>query len=187
MLLDDLKRFDWINEPENVRFNEFGMLVRAKFKTDFWNCARYDFIKKDGHFFFCSADGDFCCEVNWEFDEAKKFDQCGIMLRSDDDNWFKASIMFDNQKEPMLATSLTSGGFSDLATVPLNSETHRVWYRIKRLKDCYIASYSLDGENFSQLRKFYLQRENEQPQVGAYICSPQRENFEATLRGIEIN
>ena len=40
MLLDDLKKFDWINEPENVRFNDFGMLVRAKYRTDFWNCAR---------------------------------------------------------------------------------------------------------------------------------------------------
>jgi regulation of enolase protein 1 (concanavalin A-like superfamily) len=187
MLLDDLKKFDWINEPENVRFNDFGMLVRAKYRTDFWNCARYDFQKNDGHFFFCKGEGDFCCDINWEFDVAKQFDQCGIMLRADDENWFKASIMYDNQTEPMLATSLTTAGFSDLATIALPTDTHRVWYRIKRRKDCYIASYSLDGENFSQLRKFYLLNEPEQPLVGAYICSPQRDDFEATLRGIEIS
>ena len=76
---------------------------------------------------------------------------------------------------------------SDLATIPLTNGTRRVWYRLKRRKDCYIASYSLDGENFSQLRKFYLLNEPEKPLVGAYICSPQREDFEATLRGIEIS
>lgn len=187
MLLEDLKKFDWINEPENVRFNDFGMVVKAKYRTDFWNCARYDFSKHDGHFFYCSAADDFCCDVNWEFEDAKQFDQCGIMIRSDENNWFKASIMYDNQSEPMLATSLTSEGFSDLATIELPQDTHRVWYRIRRRKDCYIASYSLDGENFSQLRKFYLLKEIENPEVGAYICSPQREDFEATLRGIMMS
>lgn len=187
MLLDDLKKFDWINEPGNVRFNDFGMLVKAKSHTDFWNCSRYNFMKNDGHFFFCEGEGDFCCEVNWEFDFAKQFDQCGIMLRADDQNWFKAAVMFDNQTDLVLATSLTSAGFSDLATIPFNSETHRVWYRIKRRKDCYVASYSLDGKDFSLVRKFYLLNEVENPFVGAYICSPQRDDFEATLRGIEIS
>ena len=68
MLLDDLKKFDWLNEPENVRFDETGMRVVAKCRTDFWNCVRYDFIKDDGHFFFCYAVDDFCCDLNWEFE-----------------------------------------------------------------------------------------------------------------------
>ena len=46
MLLETLKEFDWMNEPQRVRFDEEGMHVAAKYRTDFWCCARYDF-KKD--------------------------------------------------------------------------------------------------------------------------------------------
>ena len=37
-----------------------------------------------------------------------------------------------------------------------------------------------------QLRKFYLLNDADNVEVGAYICSPQREEFEAVLRGINI-
>ena len=40
MLLESLKQFDWMNEPANVRFDENGMVVLAKYRTDFWCCAR---------------------------------------------------------------------------------------------------------------------------------------------------
>src|SRR5574344_1948681 len=112
MLLENLKQFDWLNEPYNVRFDEMGMHVSARGKTDFWCCSRYDFRKDDGHFFFSYVLGDFCCDLNWKFEEIAKFDQCGIMIRTDVNNWFKASIMYEDDNKPMLATSLTNEGYS---------------------------------------------------------------------------
>lgn len=134
MLLEKLKQFDWMNEPANVRFDEKGMNVQAKYRTDFWCCSRYNFRKDDGHFFFCYVLGDFCCDLNWEFQSAGLFDQCGIMLRTDVNNWFKCSIMYEKDDVPMLATSLTVDGYSDLATIPLPFGVKRVWYRLKNIK-----------------------------------------------------
>lgn len=187
MLLEMLKQFDWMNEPQRVRFDDDGMYVTAKYRTDFWCCSRFNFRKDDGHFFHCYALGDFCCNLDWEFASTRQYDQCGIMLRSDVNNWFKASIMYDNEESPMLATSLTNDGFSDLATVPLPRGTKHVWYRLKRRNGCYIASYSLDGEEYVQLRKFYLIHDVDDIKVGAYICAPQRDDFEAVLRGLSIS
>lgn len=186
MLLENLKEFDWLNEPYNVRFDERGMRVIAKYRTDFWCCARYDFRKDDGHFFFSYVLGDFCCEGCWEFTEAVNFDQCGLMVRADVNNWFKVSVMYENVEFPMMTSSLTADGFSDLATIPLQEKVKKVWYRIKRRKGSYVASYSLDGENYVQLRKFYLVHDLDDIKVGAYICSPQREDFEAVLRSISF-
>lgn len=186
MLLESLKEFDWMNEPYQVRFDEKGMHVISKYRTDFWCCARYDFRKDDGHFFFSYTKGDFCCDLNWIFQDAGNFDQCGIMLRQDVNNWFKASIMYDDDEHPMLATSLTQEGYSDLATIPLPQGTQHIWYRLKRRKGCYIASYSLDGTEYMQLRKFYLAHDMDEIKIGAYICSPQREGFEAVLENINI-
>lgn len=186
MLLETLKEFDWLNEPQNVRFDEDGMHVQAKYRTDFWCCARYDFRKDDGHLFFSYVLGDFCCDLDWSFENPGAFDQCGIMLRMDVNNWFKASIMYENEQTPMLATSLTNDGYSDLATIPLPAHTKRMWYRLKKRKGCYIASYSLDGENYVQLRKFYLIHDNDEVKVGAYICSPQGEDFKAVLHNLQL-
>ena len=40
MLLDALKDFEWLNEPEEVYFGESGMKVKAMPDTDFWVNAR---------------------------------------------------------------------------------------------------------------------------------------------------
>ena len=186
MLLESLREFDWLNEPQRVRFDEDGMFVSTKYRTDFWCCARYNFRKDDGHFFYCGVADDFCCDLNWEFSACGQFDQCGLMLRVDVDNWFKASIMSEDEENPLLATCLTNAGYSDLATIPLPRGTKRVWYRLKRRHGCYVASYSLNGTEYMQLRKFYLLNDADNVEVGAYICSPQREEFEAVLRGINI-
>lgn len=187
MLLETLKEFDWMNEPQLVRFTEDSMYVTAKYRTDFWCCARHNFRKDDGHFFFGYVLGDFCCDLDWSFTSAEAFNQCGIMLRQDVNNWFKASVMYENDEQPMLATSLTVDGYSDLATVELPHEIKHVWYRLKKRKGCYIASYSVDGENYTQLRKFYLPHETDEVKVGAYICSPQQEDFTAELHGIKMS
>lgn len=186
MLLEKLKQFDWLNEPQRVRFEEDGMSVTAKYRTDFWCCQRFNFRKDDGHFFYCDTAGDFCCDLDWEFTTTGKFDQCGLMARIDENNWFKTSIMFENAEFPALSTSLTNDGYSDLATIALPRGTRHVWYRLKRKNGCYIAAYSLDGNEFVQLRKFYLIHDCDEIKVGAYICSPQRDDFEAILRGISV-
>lgn len=187
MLLETLKEFDWLNDPQRVRFDDDGMHVTAKYRTDFWCCAPHEFYKDDGHFFYSYVKGDFCCNLCWVCPDMKDFDQCGIMLRADERNWFKAALMYDNNHEPMISSSLTNDGFSDLATVLLPRDTQKVWYRLKRRKGCYVASYSLDGESYIQLRKFYLVHDNDEIKVGAYICSPQRDDFEAVLQSLIKN
>lgn len=187
MLLETLKEFDWMNEPQRVRFDEEGMHVAAKYRTDFWCCARYDFKKDDGHFFFSYVLGDFCCDLDWSFENCGIFDQCGVMVRSDVNNWFKAAVMYEDENNPLLVTSLTNDGFSDLASVPLPPDTKHVWYRLKKRKGCYIASYSLDGQNYVQLRKFYLIHDSDEMKIGAYLCSPQHDDFEAVLHSLTLS
>lgn len=186
MLLDTLKEFDWMNEPQQVRFDDDGMFVRAKYRTDFWCCARHNFRKDDGHFFFSYALGDFCCDLDWSFENIGPFDQCGIMLRLDVNNWFKISIMSESEQAPKIATSLTVDGYSDLASVDIEPGVKHIWYRLKKRKGCYIASYSSDGQNYKELRKFYMVHDSDEMKIGAYICSPQSEDFSAVLHNLEV-
>lgn len=181
MLLDALKDFEWYNEPENVRFNDLGMVVTSRPKTDFWQSTHHQFHKDDGHFFFSRVNGDFTLDVKWHFENAGKFNQCGLMLRVDERNWFKLSLMSEKNEEPKLGTSLTNFGYSDWAILELAESIKDIWYRLKCYKGDYIAYYSLDGEVYKQLRLFHLVNDHSGIKVGAYVCSPQHSDFECVL------
>lgn len=108
------------------------------------------------------------------------------MLRIDEKNWFKASVMSDNEAQPRLASCVTNCGYSDLAPIEIPAGITEVSYKIKRFKGDYILYYSLDGINFKQLRMLHLLNDQPEVKVGAYICSPQREAFEGVLTQIEF-
>ena len=186
MLLDALRDFEWLNEPLDVNFEEAGMRVLTYNKTDFWQSVHHRFGKDNGHFFYARREGDFTFGVTWRFENSGQFDQCGIMLRIDEKNWFKASVMSDNEAQPRLASCVTNCGYSDLAPIEIPAGITEVSYKIKRFKGDYILYYSLDGINFKQLRMLHLLNDQPEVKVGAYICSPQREAFEGVLTQIEV-
>lgn len=187
MLLDALKRFEWYNEPENVRFNELGMVVNAKPKTDFWQSTHHNFHKDNGHFFFTRAMNNFTLTVKWHFEKAYQFDQCGLMLRVDERNWFKLSLMSENPTTPKLGSSLTNFGYSDWAVQELDKMPQEIWYRLKRNGSDYIAYFSLDGFTYKQLRLFHLVNDNPEVKIGAYVAAPQRSDFECVLETLELD
>ena len=181
MLLSELHNFEWYNEPENVAFRDKCMHVVAEAKTDFWQSRHRGFGQDNGHFFFSRKEGDFSFVTEWSFSQNIPYSQCGLMLRINEKNWIKASIMHDNPNRPMLTTSVTQNGFSDLATQDISKNIERIWFKLKKINGDYQIYHSLDGEAFKQIRLVHLQNDMPEVKVGAYICSPTNEKFEAIL------
>jgi len=181
-----LENFEWYNDPENVRFEDDAMVIYARSGTDFWQSVHRGFKKDDGHFFFCRQAGDFFLTLKWTFHPLQHFSQCGIMLRIDERNWFKASLMNETADNTVLATSLSLGGHSDWAGFNLKeANVTEMWFRLNRVDDDYIAFYSLDGVNFVKIRTFYL-KSYEEVKAGAYLASPNEDNFCAELSHIKL-
>ena len=180
MNFEALANFDWYNEPENVRFETDGMVIYAKGKTDFWQSVHHGFKKDNGHFFFSRQNGDFSFVLKWHFDTLEKFSQCGIMLRIDERNWMKSSLMNETADDNMLAVSLTIGGHSDWSGCSLVGDIHELWFKLQRVGDDYILFYSLDGFRFEKIKMFYL-KSYEDVKVGAYIASPSESGAAAEL------
>lgn len=185
MHFEQLENFEWYNDPENVRFENDAMVIYARNGTDFWQSIHRGFKKDDGHFFFCRQSGNFFLTLKWRFEKMDKFSQSGIMLRIDERNWFKASIMNENTGYDVLASSLTVGGHSDWTGFSLNQNVTEIWFRLNRVEDDYILSYSLDGIKFIKLRMFYM-KSYEAVKVGAYISSPNQGGFSAELSSLKL-
>ena len=185
MHFEALENFEWYNDPENVRFEDDAMIIYAREGTDFWQSVHRGFKKDDGHFFFCRQAGNFFLTLKWKFEALDKFSQCGIMMRVDERNWFKASIMNESSGGNVLASSLTIGGHSDWAGFNLPRDVCEIWYRLNRVGDDYILSYSLDGVTFIKMRMFYM-RSYEEVKTGAYIASPNMADFHAELSTVKL-
>lgn len=186
MLLGALQEFEWYNEPQNVTFRDKEMIVCAEKGTDFWQSRHHQYGQDSGHFFFARRKGDFIFTVKWSFSNCQTYNQCGLMLRIDEYNWIKASIMYDNPARPMLGTSVTQSGYSDWAAQDIPSGLTEIWFKVKRLNGDYMIYYSLDGESFKQIRTTHLINDMTEIKVGAYICSPQSDDFEASLSVLEF-
>lgn len=186
MLLGALQDFEWLNEPENVVFRDKAMHIVAENKTDFWQSKHHNFGQDNGHFFFTRRNDDFSLLIKWSYVQSQPYDQCGIMLRIDNNNWIKASIMYDNPERPVLGTGVTQNGYTDWAAQDISLGVKDIWFKLKRSHGDYMLYYSLDGDCYKQIRVAHLLNDVEEIKVGAYICSPKNDSFEAILSQLEF-
>lgn len=186
MKLENLIDFEWYNEPENVVLSNNEMKIAAHPKTDFWQSQHHKIKKDNAHFFFKRVDGNFVFSLKWCMHETDLFKQCGLMVRADERNWFKASVMAKDSSKPEIGTCLTVGGHSDWAGTVLKKPPQEIFYKIERLGDDFVCFYSFHGQKYVRLRQFYLPTLSEKIKVGAYIASPQDKPFEAVLSDIDL-
>jgi len=186
MKLENLIDFEWLNEPESVNFADKEIKIVANKGTDFWQALHHQIKKDNAHFFYKTMPGDFVLVVKWHFENAGHFNQCGIMARIDERNWFKTSILAKDENTPEIGSCLTVSGYSDWAGCALEKMPTEVFYKLERRGDDFVCFYSLDGQKYIRLRQFYLRGIEPEIKIGAYIAAPQDTNFEAILDEIDL-
>ena len=124
--------------------------------------------------------------VKTNFESKKRFDQCGIVMYLDSDNWLKASIEFENDKFQHLGSVVTNNGYSDWATTEIDASIKTMWYRFSRREDDYCIECSYDGITFKQMRVCHMFKGHGTIQFGVYACSPEDSSFKATFTDMEI-
>ncbi|WHY19399.1 DUF1349 domain-containing protein [Paenibacillus sp. G2S3] len=155
--------------------------------TDFWQRTYYGFRNDNAPALLMKTDEKyFSFIVKTDFDSAHRFDQCGVIIYQDSDNWFKASIEYENEEYQRLGSVVTNHGYSDWATTDLDATIKTMYYRLSRRESDFCVESSLDGITFKQMRIFHLFEGNEHINFGLYACSPEDSSFKATFTEIEI-
>ena len=187
MLLEEIRNFDWINEPENVEFIEQGLLITTKKQTDFWQNKAFGFSKNDGHFFACSKEGNFSITAKWFFEKIIDSAQCGIMIRSDEQNWIKAGLLPTDPNSVQIGVVVANNGYCDWSTITLNNKADTLYFKIKRHESNFVVCYAQNNEKYIQIRVANLPEIKQIVEVGAYACSPKNESFDCVLEEIDIS
>ena len=172
--------FFWHNRPAfEVRDGRLHIFTSPD--TDFWQTTHYGFRRDNGHCLLTSVDRDFSLTVRTEFFPKKQYDQCGLILRLDSGNWIKTSAEYETGTHSRLGSVVTNLGFSDWATIDIDSSVKSMWYRIQTKGNDVLIQYSADGIDWKQLRIAHIHPEFKTINVGIYACSPMDSSFEAVF------
>ncbi|MCI9384400.1 MAG: DUF1349 domain-containing protein, partial [Lachnospiraceae bacterium] len=155
--------------------------------TDLWQRTYYGFQNDNAPLLqLTTAEAYFSFVVKTEFASKRRFDQCGIIMYLDSENWLKASIEYENDSFQRLGSVVTNHGYSDWATTDISAEIKSMWYRLSRRESDYCIECSVDGEHFKQMRICHMQEGAGEIRFGIYACSPEDSSFQASFSNMEI-
>ncbi|WP_108651038.1 DUF1349 domain-containing protein [Dongshaea marina] len=167
----DITDFEWLNPPQTWSVENNKLTVETDLNTDFWRETHYGFTRHSGHLFGCEVEGDFTFEVCVQGEFEELYDQAGLMIHSDDQNWCKAGLEFSDG-QPLMSSVLTHQQ-SDWATGPFNGDPGRFWMRATVENNVLRLQYSTDGKHWPLLRLCPIAPASKRL-VGAMCCTPER-------------
>lgn len=182
----NLNDFYWLNPPGKFSLADNRLTIVTDPETDFWQRTYYGFRNDNGHSFLKSVEGDFTFSVKTEFQTNGLYDQCGILLYLDSDNWVKASVEAENEAFSRLGSVVTNRGYSDWASADIPAKVNTVWYRLSRKGPDFYIENSYDGNHFQQMRMFHLHKPILLANVGVYACSPGKSSFRADFSEFKL-
>lgn len=111
----NLKEFKWLRQPADFKISDDKIEITTKPFTDLWQRTYYNFRNDNAPVFQTeTAEKFFSFTVKTEFvDSHTRFDQCGIVMYLDSENWLKASVEYENERFQHLGSVVTNGGYSD--------------------------------------------------------------------------
>lgn len=178
-----MNNMHWLNEPPRWLASQERLEVTSAPQSDFWRKTHYGFTRDSGHCYYQEVRGDFDVEIQVTGKYEALYDQAGLMLRVDEENWIKTGIeYFDGCQH---ASAVVTREFSDWSVVALDGSPESIWLRATRRHEAVEIFYSLEGQNYQLLRLAYLVPA-EITRVGPMCASPDGPGFVAVFESFRV-
>lgn len=183
----DIGSFEWTRHPAGFEITDAGVEITTAPHTDLWQRTYYHFRNDNAPVFQMRTEEKyFSFVVKTEFQSKRRFDQCGVVMYLDSENWLKASIEYENERFQHLGSVVTNNGYSDWATTAIDASVKSMWYRLSRREDDFCVECSRDGVSFSQMRIAHMFNAQGEIRFGIYACSPEDSSFKAAFTNMEL-
>lgn len=182
-MAQSLEKMRWFNEPERWTIEDNVLMMNVTPQSDYWRVSHYGFTVDDAPFLYTMRGGEFEVKVKISGDYKTRFDQAGIMLRLDHENYIKAGIEFVDGKYNLSA--VVTHHTSDWSIIPLDKPVPFVWIKAVRRLDAVEIFYSFDDKEYTMMRNAWLQ-DNHPVMVGVMGACPDGDGFEARFEHFTI-
>ena len=179
-----LEKMNWFNEPAQWSIpnaKTFKMYVTPK--TDYWRITHYGFTVDDAPFYYAVYGGEFEAKDKIKGDYKTNFDQMGLMIRVNEEQWIKTGIEFVSGNQNI--STVVTHGTSDWSVIKLENAPRFIWIKAVRRLDAVEVFYSYDDKEYTMMRTCYLQ-DNIPVQVGLMAASPDGTGFEAVFEDFSV-
>lgn len=190
----DLLDGEWLNKPKISQLTPDALTITTEPNTDFWQRSYYGFRNENAPALLFKATDNFTFSARASFEYKAQFDQCGLLLFIDNENWFKASVEYENPRYSRLGSVVTNLGHSDWATTDI-AAPNSIVFRLSRRGSDFLIESSTQGDDFKQMRIFHLHQlgattaemgsanppipATNSVRFGLYACSPGNSSFKA--------
>ena len=178
-----LENMQWFNEPETWEVKNGKLTMDVTPQSDYWRISHYGFTVDDAPFIYTVRGGEFEVKVKISGDYKVRFDQAGLMLRIDKENYIKAGIEYVDGKYNLSA--VVTHTTSDWSVIELAEPVDYVWIKAVRRLDAVEIFYSFDDVKYTMMRNCWLQ-DNTPVMVGMMAACPDGNGFKATFENFKI-
>ncbi|MBA8880443.1 DUF1349 domain-containing protein [Phyllobacterium myrsinacearum] len=177
-------QYHWLNEPESHHGDARQLALSTAENTDFWQQTFYGFERDNGHAYLTPVSGDFSASVTVRGYYKELYDQAGLMLRINPQNWIKTGIEYTDGL--MHFSVVVTNRISDWSVIPLHTAGTEddVHIRLTRHDDAVRVQFAVNDAPWQLARLAPFS--NADASVGIMACSPQRGGFEAQFRDLNV-
>lgn len=178
-----LEKMQWFNEPAKWNIKDKALTVFVTPQTDYWRISHYGFTVDDAPFYFTTYGGEFEVKVKLTGNYKARFDQMGLMIRTDQENYIKTGVEFVDGK--FNVSTVVTHHTSDWSVTTLDKVPPFIWIKAVRRLDAVEIFYSFDDTNYVMTRNCPLQ-DNRPVMVGMMAASPDGQGFEAKFENFTV-
>ena len=183
----ELTNFKWTRKPSDFRIDKDKIEITTAPHTDLWQRTYYNFRNDNAPVFqMKTSEKYFSFTFKTSFDSKNRFDQCGVVMYLDSDNWLKGSIEYENESYQHLGSVVTNNGYSDWATTQVCASIKSIWYRLSRRESDFCIECSMDGVSFEQMRICHMFNAMDEVSFGVYACSPEDSSFVCSFEELDF-
>ena len=178
-----LEKMQWFNEPSQWEIKDKKLTLFATPQSDYWRIAHYGFTVDDAPFLYTTYGGEFEAKVKITGDYRERYDQAGMMIRIDHENYIKTGIEYVDGKYNLSA--VVTHHTSDWSVITLDRAVPFIWIKAVRRLDAVEIYYSFDDQTYTLMRIAWLQ-DNTPVQVGLMAASPDGQGFQASFEHFQV-
>jgi hypothetical protein len=178
-----LEKMNWFNEPDQWEISGKTLTMDVTPHSDYWRISHYGFTVDDAPFYYANYGGEFEAKVKVSGDYKVRFDQAGLMLRINPENYIKCGIEFVDGKYNL--SVVVTHHTSDWSVITLDKPVEYIWLKAVRRLDAVEIFYSFDDKEYTMMRNAWMQ-DNTPMQVGVMAACPDGEGFKAKFEDFTV-
>ncbi len=178
-----LEKMNWFNEPQQWSIADGKLTMDVTPKSDYWRISHYGFTVDDAPFYYAEYGGEFEAKVKVSGDYKVRFDQAGMMIRIDHENYIKTGIEYVDGKYNL--STVVTHHTSDWSVIALDRPVEAIWIKAVRRLDAIEIFYSFDDKEYVMMRNAWMEA-NRPVKIGMMAACPDGDGFKVTFSDFKV-